>query len=84
VETFEATGGAGVEFTGTDVAVDATAFVFDFAGIGEATATVARGASTLGGAVWWARAAAEADPTSFGFSSGSGGSADLGNALSAT
>jgi hypothetical protein len=83
-ETFEATLEATVEFAGAKGAADTVLLGFDFAGVVEATATVARGASTLGAAVWWARAATEADPTSFGFSSGSGGSADFGNALSAT
>src|SRR3984885_7646838 len=83
-ETFDATLGATVEFAGAKGSADTVLLEFDFAGVVEATATVARGASTLGAAVWWARAATEADPTSFGFSPGSGGSAGFGNALSAT
>ena len=51
-ETFEATLGATVEFAGAKGAADTVLLEFDFAGVVEATATVARGASTLGAAVW--------------------------------
>jgi len=65
---------------------DAELTGLDFAGAAEATLFEAGGfvGLTFGTTVWWARAATDAEPTSLGFSSGSGGSADFGKALSAT
>ena len=59
---------------------------FDFAMVGAAVVVAGADFNTLepGAAEWCASAATDADSTSFGFSAGSGGSADFGNAVSAT
>ena len=80
-------GGCGLEAAGAGATLTlATVVLVEVAGATDAAVVAAGGLgwSTLGATEWWARAATDADSTSLGFSTGSGGSADFGNALSAT